>query len=829
MTAESLVEVLESNQIDVAWLVPSVVQGLSQNVELLRRCSQRLEAILYCGGDLPIDIGDTVVKHILLFNQHGASEIGLIPQIMSKSNHARQDWKYSQFHPNLGLELRKVTDDMHELYVIRSAENSRYQPTFTIFPDLDEYASRDLFKPHPSRKNDMWSWQARADDILVFLNGEKTNPIAMEQYVVSQGTDIVAALVVGAQRVQAALLLECAETRKHIDPSERAIFIESIWPVIEEANKQAPSHARISKSHVLLTEGSKPMLRAGKGTVQRAGTLQLYQREIDALYRDADMIKPDFKSSESWARWPIDHVALTQQLRDLIYSITNWSTLDEGTNLFTLGMDSLQVLMLVRALRGNLKTMMISPSMIYGNPTLSELAAAIECANNEEQENLASQRTMALREKGLILQEYIHRLDGIRLSNGMPHKISEGEVVLLTGSTGSLGSYILDSLTRHSKIRHIYCLNRGENTANRQQARNKSNQLYTSTDPERVTFLSGDLSQRTFGLEMAVFQKLTSEITSIIHNAWPVNFNVALATFRPNLDGLINLISFAASAPSQPHLVFVSSISSTIRSQTPSGFIPEAILDDDAASALNGYGESKYISELLVEHAANLCKTRMSIVRIGQITGVSDTRKGSWNRSEWFPRMVISAAHLHALPDSLGPVFDNVDWIPVDQVAAVLVEITLDVAITPDKPDREEQANVTSHSGKRMATSVFHVRNPDTRRWQNLLPGIKKTLESISTAQIETVEMAQWLTLVRLDFEKASCDDGSWKSNLERNLEANPAAALLDFYEEMLVKSEGVARLEVEETMQRSRQMQKVQAIEATWLGKWLEVWLKGH
>lgn len=600
---------------------------------------------------------------------------------------------------------------------------------------------------------------SRADDIIVFLNGEETNPASIEQYIVSQTSEIVAALVIRAQRFQAALLLECAG--KHVDSTERAIFIENIWPIMEEANKQVPSHARISKSHILFTEAARPMLRPGKGTIQGAGTLQLYQKEIDALYRDA---YPSLKSGDSWTRWPSSHEALRYRFRDLICSIKKWSTFEEDTNLFAHGMDSLQALMVVRAMRDDLHTTLINPSTVYGNPTLSELAAALELTNKEAQASLTDKRKIALREKELLLQYFLNKIDSSRPESGMNQGNSlNGHTILLTGSTGSLGSYILDSLTRHSTARYIYCLNRGDNTENMQKARKNPNQLDSNFNPEWVTFLSGDLSHRTFGLEATVYQKLRSEVTTIIHNAWPVNFNISLATFRPNLDGLVNLISFAASAPSQPHLVFLSSISSTIKLRTSSGFVPETIVNDKNASAPNGYGESKYISEILLEKGASVCGIKVSIARIGQITGASGTQKGSWNTSEWFPRIIISAAHLRALPETLGPVFDNVDWIPVDQVAAILVEIALDLAITPDKPSHERHEKVASNSAKNTSASVFHLRNPYTTRWQDLLPGIKERMESIQKTQIQTVKMTQWLTAVRLNLEKTSRDDTDWK------------------------------------------------------------------
>lgn len=43
---------------------------------------------------------------------------------------------------------------------------------------------------------------------LVFLNGEKTNPVLMEHHIVAHAPELSATVVLGAQRFQAALLVE---------------------------------------------------------------------------------------------------------------------------------------------------------------------------------------------------------------------------------------------------------------------------------------------------------------------------------------------------------------------------------------------------------------------------------------------------------------------------------------------------------------------------------------------------------------------------------------------------------------------------------------------
>ena len=54
-------------------------------------------------------------------------------------------------------------------------------------------------------------------------------------------------------------------------------------PVVEEANKMSPTFARLFKEMIIVTDPSKPLARAGKGTVIRKVSLSLYEKEIGDL------------------------------------------------------------------------------------------------------------------------------------------------------------------------------------------------------------------------------------------------------------------------------------------------------------------------------------------------------------------------------------------------------------------------------------------------------------------------------------------------------------------------------------------------------------------
>lgn len=380
------------------------------------------------------------------------------------------------------------------------------QPAFTIFPNIQEYASRDLFARHPSEdKKDLWSWQARADDIIVFLNGEKTNPNSMEQHIVARNPDISAALVVGAQRFQAALLVEPVTNGIELSLAERAAFIERIWPTIEEANADAPSHARIMKSHVLFTSPQNPMLRAGKGTVQRCGTTRSYAAEIGALYRDADTMSADVDAPDTVTSGDLDKSLIKKKIRHFILDSTNRKTIDDSDNFFALGMDSLQALVLVRKLKQSLVMSSIALSTIYTNPSVDSLTDAIIQLSDQTRTSETSSEQEHLRGRKALFEEYRAKMDRISLRPETRAKYDQ-EVVILTGSTGALGSYFLDNLLRNPAVARVICLNRAQDPMSLQIKRNAGRGL---ADPRtfgnRVSFFTADLVQERFGLSNQVF------------------------------------------------------------------------------------------------------------------------------------------------------------------------------------------------------------------------------------------------------------------------------------------------------------------------------------
>jgi len=97
------------------------------------------------------------------------------------------------------------------------------------------------------------------------------------------------------------------------------------------------------------------------------------------------------------------------------------------------------------------------------------------------------------------------------------------EVVLLTGSTGGLGSYILEALVLNSSISRIYALNRRGNqksTSHERQRRafeDRGIDLVILESP-KIVFLEGDANLDLLGLSTSVYEQLRTCLSCIIHS-----------------------------------------------------------------------------------------------------------------------------------------------------------------------------------------------------------------------------------------------------------------------------------------------------------------------
>jgi thioester reductase-like protein len=392
------------------------------------------------------------------------------------------------------------------------------------------------------------------------------------------------------------------------------------------------------------------------------------------------------------------------------------------------------------------------------------------------------------------------------------------EAILLTGSTGALGSHILNTLLEREgrEERMVYCLNRPPNShdiqvgqppdsRDRQISHNKARGLPIEFLEDRVRFFTGDPALPQFGLGDEDFGELQRFVTHIMHNAWPVDFNMSLQSFTGCLDGVIGLIRFADRSRYQVTLRLVSSIAAVAASRERPVIIEEALTDAQIFVSM-GYGRSKHLAERLLTHASQKLGISTIAVRVGQISGDSSRKRG-WNLREWFPNLVVSSLHIRALPRTLGCAEDGkeVKWIPVDFTAKILLEL----------------AAASSRSG---SNDTFHVEHPRPTAWAKLFPVILGALEKATSerdgSQMEVLDYEEWFKRLEATFSVGSTGT--------EHLSANPAVKLLPFFESLLSKEGVTGVFDVSRSIASSSAMQSLEPVTSDCLEAWVNGWIHG-
>lgn len=813
-------------------MAPLTLESISKNLTLLDEIATHLKMLLFAGGSLPSVFGDVISSKVKLLSHLGSSESGPLPTMYRHGYDFERDWNYLQLHPAVGARFDPLPEGAFELVFKKTPEAEPHQTVFTMYPNLDEYRTKDLFTPHPFLSG-VWTHASRSDDVVVFLNGEKANPTIFESHVCKH-PEISAALMFGRQRLEAGLLIELCNQHP-LSALERAQTIQRLWPTIQSANHLLPGYAQVSQSHVCFTDPDTPILRTLKGSIRRHATLDQYAEKVNQLYNEVEEIWTLPSSQQDLATVE----SLRSIVRESLCEATTLGEMQEDKNFFREGMDSLHVLRLVRQLRIKTALRSIQPSTVYLHPSITALAGQLHELAHQGQVSEAQRYEQQISARAETLQRYFDKIDGLTSDAMEPdsHRVNPNghkkRVVLLTGSTGALGSYILRTLMLEPQVTHIYCLNRSLTSENTQKERNaKTDPALPSAFPEnKVTFLTADLSQPpTFGLLPSVYENLCNDVTLVLHNSWLVDFNRPLRAYDDHIDGVVNLVNFCAQSKRHAAFIFISSISAVMNyhEAKPSKIkIPESIATDIHAPAATGYAESKYVGERLLAYAAQEQKIRGAIIlRLGQVAGAARS-SGRWKPADWIPTMVRSSQHLGVLSDSLvgdengAQLGDHIDWLPIDTAAESIVEISLQPTVL--------------HSPGSERVSVFNLLNPQQTSWTALVPSIVSAMEtahgdnqSRQDGKIQVVKPEAWVAELRAS-ATTSMEANISDEAREALLDANPALRLMDFFSSFFgpAKTSGYGAViwETSNAEKASEKLRHAERIDGVMMGRWVQQW----
>lgn len=648
LTVDLLSQIIDETRPQTATLPPSLLADLSVSEKGVE-CLRQFDMITYGGAPLASEVGDRVTELTHLQSVLGSSECGLFGSL---KNQDRGDWGYLEWNPAHGLEMRDVGDGLYELVVSREA-NRKAHSIFHVFPDKEEFRTGDLFAPHPWKEG-LWLYNGRMDDLVVLSNGEKFNPTSMEE-VIATHPIVRRVVIIGQGRFQSAALIEPDWSALKGDPNA---LIDQIWHLVEKANNSAPGHARLMRNRICVTSQDLPFKLTPKGTIQRRRVVTDYADVIDSLYADTSQgdvaqIGKDASISD-----------IEKYLSNTVSSLLSVPEIDNKTDIFTMGLDSLQTLRLGQILHQSLQTArpdltsaVFSSQRLYSRPSISQLGEYVLSLLQGHDASPAADDSWS--------ESDSNRAERItNLVNKYADNLGESHAVILTGSTGSLGSYLLSELCNRG-VNRIYCLNRSSDAAAR-QLKSFHEKGLASFDkfPSHVEFLKASFGEERFGLEKTKYEELLQAVDTVIHNAWKVNFNHRVEAFEDtHIEGVRRLVDFSIASKKTAHIHFVSSVSTIQGFSSQRGpTIPEVIFEDPTVVLRQGYGESKHISERICATASAKCGIPTSIHRVGQIGGPT-TEKGMWNKQEWLPSLVATSKTVGKIPTSLGSV--SVQWVPV--------------------------------------------------------------------------------------------------------------------------------------------------------------------
>ena len=485
------------------------------------------------------------------------------------------------------------------------------------------------------------------------------------------------------------------------------------------------------------------------------------------------------------------------------------------SDIFSAGVDSLQTTRIWRTIKKDLDLgadgHKLSQNIVFEKGTVKALAAylhslrtGVEAAAEDEDEIKVMQE---------LIEKYSQFTQHFATHPSMPEK----EVVIVTGGTGNLGAFIISSLLKRPSVSSVWALVRAPSQAAagaRVLHSLHSRQIKLSDDHmSKLHALPADFSNPNLGLHPTDLERLISSVTTVIHSAWAVNFNLGVRSFEfHHIRGTYNLLNFCQRSrlPRPTKFYFCSSVSAGGATPRPAS-VPEKAIDDLSHAQKIGYGRSKLVTEHIVRNAMRRTGMEARVLRIGQLSG--DRVSAMWNETEAVALMVRSAISVGALP----ALEESPSWLPVDSCAEAIAELSLS-SRSSDHADADKDANL-----------VYHLLNPATFNWKtDFLPTLQRHPKFPS---FDIVSPQQWLDRL---------------ARSEPNPAKNPSIKLIDFWRrkygsndvhEGVVEASGETSGLVFETTRTVRDCASLgeasdpvsEGLVERYLDVWMEKWVGGN
>ncbi|KAJ3726812.1 male sterility protein-domain-containing protein [Lentinula raphanica] len=389
-----------------------------------------------------------------------------------------------------------------------------------------------------------------------------------------------------------------------------------------------------------------------------------------------------------------------------------------------------------------------------------------------------------------MVSKYSTGLDGNNDSPSSHKPRTVNETVLLTGSTGNLGCYILASLLLIPNVQRVYTFNRRSATQNilerhRAHFAEKGLDVALLSSPKLV-HLEGDIALPSLDLQEGAIITLQRDVTSIIHTAWSLSFSLPLSSFEGHIQGTRTLIDIARSSERRDEIrfLFTASIAMTQNWNESQGPYPETLVMDTMTAVGGGYGESKYVAERILAKSG----LQVTSLRIGQICGGESN--GAWEPTEWFPMLIKACWYL-------GAIFiprQDFKCMTMDAISDIVLDIVFHKDLLPFAANLTHPRPVTS-------AYIFYTTRDAV---------IQEFGHENSSGIFREVSFEEWMNLLQQSASRHNAEPRNITRLLSKIIGKIPPAVTLD----------------ISNAIKLSERMRTLEPIGAGLVLKWVKYWI---
>lgn len=290
--------------------------------------------------------------------------------------------------------------------------------------------------------------------------------------------------------------------------------------------------------------------------------------------------------------------------------------LTEDSDFFNVGGSSL-LLVELRELIEKEASVRLRLDYMFGASTLQGMAELIQLARlvveTATQKVFSDQIDWDHETTPLLPGTDDHECDLTNVAAECP-KEQHPRIIILTGATGQLGRAILKKLSDSHSVSEIHCL----------AVRDPSKLL----DDPKIHSHSGDLREPHLGMDPAHADRIFASVDTIIHNGAEVNFLKPYRALQPaNVESTREILRLALRSRSKDERIAFHYISSAAVSLC-AGCDPfgEVSVRMSTPDALDGYSQTKWASEVMLERAAGVVQNlQTTIHRPSHITDGHDS------------------------------------------------------------------------------------------------------------------------------------------------------------------------------------------------------------